>query len=86
MDRLIDVVERALKRYYNALAVFGYKDNCSVEKLIVLTYIDDFINGDAAKYITEEDKRVIANSLYCMFGTICLMPFPDHIVSGVASK
>lgn len=86
MDRLDDIVEVALKRYYNALEVLGYKDNCSVEKLVVLTYIDDFINSSASKYITEEDRRVIANSLYCMFGTTCLIPFPDQIVSGVTSK
>lgn len=76
-----NIVYEALKSYFNTLSVLGYESYEEVYKLIYLISILDFTYNDFKGYITEEDYRIIQDSLYCIFGTSCLIPYPQFCKS-----
>lgn len=72
-----DFLHEILSRYFNTLSVLGYKDYNSVYKVLLLSLIRDFINKDYYGYLTEEDYNTINKSLYCIYGTSCLIPYSN---------
>jgi hypothetical protein len=77
-----EVVYEALCRYFNTLERTGYLANSEVEKLLVLTFFKDFVTTDYRGLITYEDYRVIEQALNCLFGSTCLIPYPDYLKMG----
>lgn len=71
------VLYEALLKYFNSLFSLGYISYSSVNKLLFLIAIQELIYKDFNALITEEDYRNIDRALYCIFGTSCLVPFPE---------
>lgn len=77
-DELNNISYDAISRYFTTLAQFGYKSYSDVDKMLAffgLVDMLDIFNG----YITESDFRSITNAMYCLFGTTCLLRYPEYI-------
>lgn len=80
MEELKNIAYIGICNYFQTLATFGYKSYSEVYKLIVLLFIEDLLRGPLSIYVTECDYRTIANVLYCLFGSTCLIPYPEFVV------
>lgn len=76
-----DLINTSLKRYFNSLFKFGYKSYNEVNKLLVLLFIQELLNSDCKNFITEKDYITIHKILYCLYGSTCLIPYPEYIVN-----
>lgn len=74
------VLNESLTRYFSILSKLGYMSYSNVDKLLVLIFIDDLLRSDCKSFITEDEYRVIDNALYCLYGSTCLIPYPEYIV------
>lgn len=81
MDGLDNLAYTGVSNYFQALSTFGYKGYKEVNKLLVLLFIEDLLRGSFSLYIDEDDYKVITNVLYCLFGSTCLIPYPEFAVS-----
>ena len=66
-------------RYFTSLANFGYRNEEDVKKLLFYVYIQELV--DSSVSISEEDYKHIEGALYKLYGTTCLMPYPDYCES-----
>lgn len=51
----------------------------SVESLLGLLLVDDFLNTDLNTFVTEDDYKLMASFLYCIYGRNCLVPYPQFV-------
>lgn len=66
----------AVSRYFSRLANFGYIPDVEVEKVIALLAIKDLVN----RYLLNEQQyRIVENALTCLWGTSCMLPYPEYI-------
>ena len=79
MDRYIF---NALTKYYHALEKVGYMSYSHITKLLILIFYRDFCYKDYRGVISKEDYHVIERALDCLFGSSCLMPYPDYLKMG----
>lgn len=79
------VLNESLARYFSILSKLGYMSYSNVDKLLVLIFIDDLLRSDCKSFITEDEYRVIDNALYCLYGSTCLIPYPEYIVDTIIS-
>ena len=79
MDR---IVYNALCSYYNALEKTGYMAHSHAEKLLVLIFIRDFVYNDYRGIISKDDYHLIERALDCLYGSTCLIPYPDYLKMG----
>jgi hypothetical protein len=70
-------VYNAINRYYSLLKLTGYKSYREVEHLLIMTFLEELLDGPLSQFITERDYNSIVNSQYCLYGT-CMIPFPDY--------
>lgn len=74
---MIDIIYKALLRYFNTLSVFGYKNYVDTYKLIALLFVYELQNNTSYnQFMTEEDERIINKFLYCLYGNNCLISYP----------
>lgn len=78
MDGLDNMAYTGVSNYFQALSTFGYKGYKEVNKLLVLLFIEDLLRSS---FIDEEDYKTITNVLYCLFGSTCLIPYPEFAVN-----
>lgn len=76
MDNLSNVLERALATYFNVLSSTGYVCYNDVNKLLLLSLIEELTSGPMSAFIDDKDHNSMNNALYCIFGTSCLIPYP----------
>lgn len=69
----------SLKNYFNALSHFGYKKQSDVNKLLIYDFLVNLIEGSTKFFITEEDYKKISRALYCLYGSSCLIPYPQYL-------
>lgn len=81
METLTDFTYNSIKRYYTTLSNYGYKSYKDVNKLLILLYLDWIFTGPFQSYITDEDYKILSTALYSLYGTTCLIPFPDIFVN-----
>lgn len=79
MDKLTDIAYTSINRYFNTLSKLGYKSDNEVYRLILLLFIEEMLDSSFSLYIDEEDYRTINNVLYCLFGSTCLIPYPEFL-------
>lgn len=79
MDELI---YNALYKYYNGLEKLGQLPYKQSQKLVILSFIKDFILKECTDYITEADYKQLELSLNCLFGSECSIPYPDYYREG----
>ena len=78
MDNITAISSEAFARYFNTLSKLGYKSYSDVDKLLVLSIIEDILSGELSFFVTEEDYRSITNALYCIMGNNCLIDLPSY--------
>lgn len=76
MDKVLNLSEEAINRYFTTLSQFGYKNYTSVDQILALFFIEELLNGTFSQFMTEEDYQTIVNSLYCLVGSDCMISFP----------
>lgn len=74
----MDELYYSLKKYFTTLENTGYISNNKVNKLVAYSAINDILNTDFQGWITEKDYKIINRALYCLYGSNCLIPFPDY--------
>lgn len=82
VDVMDELIYDALSSYYNALELKGYMSQKDSEKLLVLIFIRDFVFNDYRGLISKEDYYLIERALDCLYGTTCLIPYPDYLKMG----
>ena len=77
-----EIVYQALDKYFHALELTGYIPDSQTKKLLVLTFYGDFIYNDYRGLLSKEDYSMIENALDCIYGSTCLIPYPDYLKMG----
>lgn len=76
------MIYNALNSYFNVLEKKGYLSFPNMEKLLVLIFYRDFVFHDYRGHITKDDYHLIERALDCLYGTTCLIPYPDYLKMG----
>lgn len=71
-----------LTRYYHALGLKGYMPYRDSVKMLVLIFLKDFVLHDFRGTLSKEDYHTIEKALDCLYGTTCLIPYPDYLKMG----
>lgn len=74
---LTNEVYNAIGRYFSVLTHLGYKAYSEVDKLLVLSFIEELLDSELAFFMTEEDYNIIARAVECLYGS-CMIPYPDY--------
>jgi hypothetical protein len=77
-----EMIYNALTSYYHALEKLGYMSNSQAQKLLLLIFYRDFVFNDYRGLISKEDYQLIERALNCLYGTTCLIPYPDYLKMG----
>jgi hypothetical protein len=77
-----ELVYSALSRYYQVLGKLGYYKYDTVYRLLLLSFYKNFVYHDYRGLVTPEDYSLIEKALNCLFGTTCLIPYPDYLKMG----
>ena len=79
MDKII---LNALTQYYTILQKRGYHNIKDALRILILCFYRDFVFNDYRGLITKEDYSLIERALNCLFGSTCLIPYPDYLKMG----
>ena len=82
VDVMDEFVYNSVSKYFHALSVTGYMKQKSVNSLLVLLFYYHLIYHDYRGYISREDYNDIEKALNCLYGTNCLIPYPDYLKMG----
>lgn len=74
---ITNVVSKGLNSYYDSLSVLGNRPQSDVDKLLVLSFLEEVLTEEMRFLITEKDYRTIEKALNCLYGS-CLVPFPQY--------
>lgn len=77
-----EMIYSALGTYYNALEKTGYMSFGNMQKLLILIFYRDFVFNDYRGLLSREDYHLIERALDCLYGTTCLIPYPDYLKMG----
>ncbi len=77
-----DILYEALTKYYHALEVKGYMSKAHSEKLLIMAFYRDFMFNDYRALLSKRDYCLIEKALDCIYGTSCLIPYPDYLKMG----
>ena len=73
-----NIIYNALTGYYNVLEKTGYMADSQVNKLLLLCFYRDFVYNDYRGLLDKEGYHLIEQALDCVYGTSCLIPYPDY--------
>lgn len=74
-----ELLEKALSEYFKVLSVTGHRDYNDVYLLLVYDFIVSIIEGMWSIYVTEDDYKAMSKALNCLYGSSCLIPYPEYI-------
>ena len=77
-----EMIYSALSRYYNTLEKTGYMSYTNLQKLLLLIFYRDFVFEDYRGWLSKDDYRLIERALNCLYGSTCLIPYPDYLKMG----
>lgn len=77
-----EILYEALTKYYHALEVKGYMSRKHSDRLLILCFYRDFILNDYRGILKKEDYHLIEKALDCIYGSSCLIPYPDYLKMG----
>ena len=72
-----DLLYNSCLRYFTSLTDYGYRNEEDVKKLLFYVFIQELVNTTSI-VISEENYKHLENALYCLYGTTCLIPYPDY--------
>lgn len=77
-----EIIYNALGSYYNVLEKKGYMSYANMQKLLLLIFYRDFVFHDYRGILSREDYLLIERALDCLWGSTCLIPYPDYLKMG----
>lgn len=77
-----DILYEALTKYYHVLEVKGYMSKAHSAKLLIMAFYWDFIYNDYRALLSKREYCLIERALDCIYGTSCLIPYPDYLKMG----
>lgn len=77
-----EILFEALSEYFHALELKGYMSKGHSMKLLVLSFYRDFVFKDYRGILSKRDYCFIEKALDCIYGTSCLIPYPDYLKMG----
>lgn len=75
---MVNYVYESLCRYFEHLCNVGYMSQDNVSKLLILSCIQRLVECDFRGHLNEEDYNKINDALYNIYGTSCLVPYPEY--------
>lgn len=75
---MVNYTYEALCRYFSHLCNTGYMKQSEVNKLLVLTSIQRMVDCDFRGYLDQDAYNRINKALYSLYGSSCLIPYPDY--------
>jgi hypothetical protein len=82
VDAMDEIIYNAISQYYAALCKLGYYSYKDVFRLLLLAFYRDFVFHDYRGILSREDYHEIEEALDCLFGSNCLIPYPDYLKMG----
>lgn len=77
-----EMIYNALSQYFAVLKKTGYYKYADVMKLLVLIFYNEFVFSDFRGKLSKADYQLIERALNCLYGTSCLIPYPDYLKMG----
>ena len=77
-----EMIYNSLSQYFAVLKKTGYYKYADVMKLLVLIFYNEFVFGDYRGKLSKADYQLIERALNCLYGTSCLIPYPDYLKMG----
>ena len=77
-----EIIYNGITSYYKALGKLGYYRYKDVFRLLLLCFYREFTLEDYRGILSREDYRQRERALNCLFGTSCLIPYPDYLKMG----
>ena len=77
-----EIIYNAFGSYYNVLEKLGYISYPQSQKLLLLCFYRDFVFQDYKGLLKKEDYYLIERALDCLWGSTCLIPYPDYLKMG----
>lgn len=77
-----EFVYNSYDKYFQTLGKLGHVSDSDVEKLLVLNFYYNLMYKDYRGNVSEEDYRLIDQALNCLYGTSCLIPYPEYTSMG----
>ena len=77
-----NIVFNTISDYYKILQRRGYHSYADVKKILVLGFYWNFVTSDYRGLIEKKDYSLIERALNCLFGSTCLIPYPDYLKMG----
>lgn len=77
-----EILYNSLSSYFHALEYKGYMSYSQMQKLLVLIFYRDFVYNDYRGLISKDDYLMIERALDCLYGSTCLIPYPDYLKMG----
>lgn len=75
---MINQVYDSITRYFGHITNTGYMRQDNVNKLLLLDAVYNLLDNDFRALVSEDDYKLINDALYCLYGSTCLIPFPDY--------
>ena len=79
MDKIL---YNSFNNYFHALELKGYMSYTQMQKLLLLSFYRDFVFHDYRGLLSREDYLTIERALDCLYGSTCLIPYPDYLKMG----
>lgn len=73
-----NITFESVSKYFTHLSNVGYFRQSNVDKLILLIFMQELIDRDFRGLVSEDDYKDINKALYCLYGSNCLIPYPDY--------
>ena len=82
VDVMDSIIYNALSGYYHALEQKGYMSFSHAQKILLLIFYRDFCFNDYRGILSRDDYDLIERALDCLWGSSCLIPYPDYLKMG----
>lgn len=76
------IVYNSLCNYFNILEKLGYVSDKHTYKVLVLSFYWDYIYNFPGHILSRDDYMLIEKALDCLYGSTCLIPYPDYLKMG----
>lgn len=77
-----EILYSIISDYYKVLEKLGNYSYNGVLKMLLLFFYRDFMYHDYRGLLSKEDYHEIELALNCIYGTDCLIPYPDYVTMG----
>lgn len=80
------IVYSTLNNYFHTLEMKGYVPYTDSSKALILSFYWEYIYNTSGHTIDKDEYRMIEKALNCLYGSTCLIPYPDYIKLGNTSS